>query len=126
MGLSEVFCTCGERIMVSADGTDHVWECGSCGQPFQLYKEGATYVPLFIDASAHIPDPPEELTLECGCGNALRIARTLYNHRVRCPHCAERMALVLHLDPKRLSYSILARRVEGPSLGDTRVLSAVR
>jgi len=130
-GLVDILCVCGERIYVTSNSADQVWECHSCKLPFTLFvqktPDGRTVaVPMFVDGSPRLdeelPDPPEEMTLLCTCGNPLRVTKRLYNHRVKCPHCNVRMALVLSFDTKRTRYTLEARNLDGPSMGDTHLL----
>jgi hypothetical protein len=130
--LVEVACLCGEIVFVTRSGGDRVWECHGCTRKFTVFTQntatGSIAVPMFVDPhdddpkELNLPEPPEDMMLLCTCGSPLRISRKLYNHRVQCPHCSSRMALLLTFDAKSQKYRIEARKISSPSLGDTHVL----
>ncbi len=134
--LIEVDCSCGEHVSVTRSGADRLWECHNCRRAFLLFVQtgpsGVTLaVPLFVDTPATgekpaLPEPPEEMMLLCTCGSALRITRKLYNHRIQCPHCAARMALLLKFDGTQAKYVLDARRIEDQKAGDTHVVAPLQ
>lgn len=129
--LLEVQCECGETVYVTRTGADRVWECHRCGRGFTIFLQTApdgraVAVPMFVagkpPVEPKLPESPEVMMLLCTCGSPLKITRRLYNHRVQCPHCAVRLALLLTFDPKEQRYGLEARKIVTPSLGDTHVL----
>ncbi len=131
--LVEIACLCGEIVFATRTGGDRVWECHGCTRKFTVFTQhtasgAAIAVPMFVDSYVDepkqpgLPEPPEDMMLLCTCGNPLRITRKLYNHRVQCPHCTSRMALLLTFDAKAKKYRIEARKISAPSMGDTHVL----
>ncbi len=130
--LVEVACHCGELVFVTRQGGDRRWQCHKCSRQFTVFMQhamdGSTIaVPMFLGEDgappAQLPDPPAEMMLLCTCGSPLRITRRIYNHRVQCPQCAARMAIILTYDAGAKKYAIQARQLTATPLGDTHVLS---
>jgi DNA-directed RNA polymerase subunit RPC12/RpoP len=132
-GLVEVVCLCGEIVFVTRNTVDRVYECHGCTRKFSVFTQRSAQgapiaVPMFLNPQedppeVQLPEPPEDMMLLCTCGNPLRITRKLYNHRVQCPHCNSRMALLLTFDTSHQKYRIEARKISAPSMGDTHVLA---
>ncbi len=70
---------------------------------------------------ALFPAAPAALAVACpGCARKMKVVKSFYDKRARCPDCQVRMLLTLVFDPATRKHTIEALRVsDGPS-GDTR------
>ena len=72
-----------------------------------------------------LPQPPESLNFSCGCGQKLVAKKEMYDKRVRCPRCSNRLILTLVYDSGSDRFEIRHLSAPGPSEGDTHILNRI-